>query len=317
MLTGDLNAKDCDELAGIARALVRLLSTPTHPLLWSVLDVPTGPTSITSERSDRIDYVLYQSASLCLTGVTTLPHVAAPIPDGSQPSDHLPISAKLSLKPVWAQVEEDARQWLACVSGTASVRPLSGDALRAAFSYFDKDGSGEVSPVQLEAGLQALGYPGLDASHVRDALRRAGCSELGHVKPVLDHAGGVTWDGRDGWNMNLDQFVHVYAELLQRSDSSTKRQLEKAFHAFDLEGDGVIHRRELRRVLERMATAPIDEVRMGQLLAELDPNGTNSISLDDFSSWMGRTYRSYLVHPSLGPDRLPQPTPSEVYSPEE
>ena len=117
--------------------------------------------------------------------------------------------------------------------------------------------------------------------------------------------------------MNLDQFVHVYAELLQRSDSSTKRQLEKAFHAFDLEGDGVIHRRELRRVLERMATAPIDEARMGQLLAELDPNGTNSISLDDFSSWMGRTYRSYLVHPARGPDRLPQPTPSEVYSPEE
>ena len=31
VLTGDLNAKDCDELAGTARALVRLLSSPTHP----------------------------------------------------------------------------------------------------------------------------------------------------------------------------------------------------------------------------------------------------------------------------------------------
>ena len=58
VLTGDLNAKDCNELAGIARALVRLLSSPTHPLLWSVLDAPTSPTTVTNERSIRIDYLL-------------------------------------------------------------------------------------------------------------------------------------------------------------------------------------------------------------------------------------------------------------------
>ena len=46
-------------------------------------------------------------------------------------------------------MEEDARQWLACVSGTTTVRPLSGDALRAAFSYFDKDGSGQITLIQV------------------------------------------------------------------------------------------------------------------------------------------------------------------------
>ena len=79
VLTGDLNAKDCDELAGIARALVRLLSTPTrpppwppspppllqplleprcrptHPLLWSVLDAPTPATTVTEERTLRME----------------------------------------------------------------------------------------------------------------------------------------------------------------------------------------------------------------------------------------------------------------------
>ena len=40
VLTGDLNAKDCDELAGIARALVRLLSSPTHPCALTGLDLP-------------------------------------------------------------------------------------------------------------------------------------------------------------------------------------------------------------------------------------------------------------------------------------
>lgn len=68
VFTGDLNSKDCDELAGIARALVRLLSSPTHPLLWSVTDAPTPATTVTEERQLRIDYVLYQSDSLALTG---------------------------------------------------------------------------------------------------------------------------------------------------------------------------------------------------------------------------------------------------------
>ena len=50
------------------------------------------------------------------------------------------------------------------------MRPLSGDALREAFSYFDKDGGGRVSLIQLEAGLQTLGFPGLDAAQVCRAL---------------------------------------------------------------------------------------------------------------------------------------------------
>ena len=114
---------------------------------------------ITEERHLRIDYVLYQSASLSLTGVGHVPKLTMPIPDARHPSDHLPVSARLLIKPHWAQVEEDARQWLAAVSGTTSVRPLSGDALRLAFTYFDKDATGQVSLVQLEAGMQVRFRP--------------------------------------------------------------------------------------------------------------------------------------------------------------
>ena len=63
--------------------------------------------------------------------------------------------------------QADARRWLATVSGSTTVRPLSGDSLRAAFAYFDKDGSGLISLLQLEAGLQQLGFPGLDSVQAR------------------------------------------------------------------------------------------------------------------------------------------------------
>ena len=89
VLTGDLNAKDCDVLSGIARSMTLLLSTPTHPLLWSLLDTPTGATSVTDARECRIDYLLYQSSSLKLLEVDQLPKLTEPIPDehGVHPSD--------------------------------------------------------------------------------------------------------------------------------------------------------------------------------------------------------------------------------------
>lgn len=267
VLTGDMNAKDCDELAGVARALVRLLSSPTHPLLWSVMDAPTPPTTITEERHLRIDYLLYQSSALTLTGVGHVPRLSpdAPIPDEAHPSDHLPVSARLVLKSHWAQVEDDARQWLACISGTTTVRPLSGDRLRLAFTYFDKDASGDVTAVQLEAGMQTLGFPGLDSNFVRQALREAGC--LTDADAPLSRGDAVRSRqlGEDDWAMDLGQFVAVYTYGVQRSSSAMARQLEKAFSTFDLAGSGVLTPWELRDALGRMASAPLDERRLEEV----------------------------------------------------
>ena len=52
------------------------------------------------------------------------------------------------------------------------------------------------------------------------------------------------------------------------------------------------------------ATAPIDEDRISDLLAELDPKRTGTITLKEFSRWMAQTYASYLERPSLAPDSI-------------
>ena len=316
VLTGDLNAKDCDELAGIARALVRLLSSPTHPLLWSVMDAPTPPTTVTEERHLRIDYVLYQSSALTLTGVGNVPKLTSPIPNIDHPSDHLPVSARLVLKSHWAQVEEDARQWLAAVSGTTSVRPLSGDALRLAFTYFDRDASGLVNLMHLEAGMQTLGFPGLDSNFVREALREAGCEtsagEAGSLHPDTAVISRRSVDD-NSWAMDIDQFVTLYTHTVQRKSSAMGRQLEKAFAAFDPSDSGVLLQSELKSALSKMASAPLDEERLDEVLKELggsdddmgDGNGGNApITIKSFSRWMMSTYASYLRDPSLVQDTM-------------
>ena len=65
---------------------------------------------------------MWQSAALSLVGVGKLARLGAPIPDETHPSDHLPISARFVVRPAWERVEQDARQWCACISGTTTVR---------------------------------------------------------------------------------------------------------------------------------------------------------------------------------------------------
>ena len=345
VLTGDLNAKDCDELAGIARALVRLLKSPTHPLLWSVMDAPTSATTVTESRHLRIDYILFQSAAIALTGIGRMPRLSAPIPDADHASDHLPVSARLVLRTHWEQVEGDARQWLACISGTTTVRPLSGDALRLAFDFFDKDGSGLVSQVELEAGMTTLGYPGLDTSAIHAALIRAQChprtesDELYDVPTVRAPAAGsgfgsggsgfgsggssggsgssgssdsrrggdssdcgigsapasidgapaevtATWEvsfwaeaEERSWAIDHEAFVQVYTDSVQRRSSTMARQLEKAFRAFDVWDTGVLSQNELRDALRRMASAPLDEDALDEVLLELGAAYQEGLSL--------------------------------------
>ena len=119
-----------------------------------------------------------------------------------------------------------------------------------------QDGSGYVSLVQLEAGLQTLGFPGLSSAQIRQALIEAGCDcsapsakdemyqrlpltaqwDLNYVEAgtravrtwgALAAPGEV--DEERPWVMNLEQFVQVYMHSVQRC-SSTKTQLQWPWH---------------------------------------------------------------------------------------
>lgn len=284
VLTGDLNAKDCDVLSGIARSMTLLLSTPAHPLLWSVLDAPTRATSVTDARACRIDYLLFQSAALRLLRVDQLPKLDQSIPDqqGIHPSDHLPVGASFGLKFGFDQLVDDARQWAACVAGSSVARPLSVEALRAAYSYFDKDGSGCVSMLELELGLQALGpqlVGGLD-SRLRKIL---GLAPAGKRRSEEGEA--------DEGTMSLERFVRLYSKGAARlTASGMARQLAMAFEAFDTDGDGSVTPEELREGLQAAATAPLDEARVAVLTRELDEDRDGLISRDEFVSWMINAY---------------------------
>ena len=180
VLTGDLNAKDCDVLSGIARSLSLLLSSPAHPVLWSVLDVPTPATTFTEARAVRIDYLLYQSALLDLESVDALPTLKAPIPNACHPSDHLPIGATFRLRPRSLGAPSPTG---AVATATVSSEPtlLFARVLEKAFEAFDRDGDGAITPEELREGLEAAAAAPLEEGKLERLLRHLDANGDGRI----------------------------------------------------------------------------------------------------------------------------------------
>ena len=299
ILTGDLNAQDCDELAGIERALVILAAAPAHPMLWSVADAPTPPTTKTDARCMRIDYMLYQSAKLQLLQVADMPRLAekeAPIPDGVHPSDHLPVLARFEMLPRTAQQESAARQWLNAIQSHSTQRPLSDTELRMAFNFFDKDGTGVVRQVELDAGMHILNVPDI-SGHVVHAL--ADLTALIDGSPAV-HTDGITIAGPESaFSMTFGQFALLYVSKMTADASHVARQLEMAFQFFDVNNDGTLTHAELTNALDRIAPAPIKPERIAKLAEELDANGDGHVSLDEFIRWCTARYAKVAHDPTL------------------
>lgn len=112
--------------------------------------------------------------------------------------------------------------------------------------------------------------------------------------------------------MDLDQFIHVYTDCVQRVSSTSARQLEMAFAAFDEDGNGWLTTDELRDALHRMASAPINEERLNVVLHEL-ASSNGKITITTFSQWMMNTYKGYLQDPSRVQDSVTK-WPDFVYN---
>ena len=165
-----------------------------------------------------------------------------------------------------------------------------------------------------------LGFPGLDTQFVLGALHEAGCDphpgEYG-IKDT-DHVPRFT-----RWAMDLDQFIQLYSHCIERGSrdgrsSAMARQLEKAFATFDTDNSGVLARADMRSILLRMASAPLDEQRLDEVLDELSGNADEMadgmITIASFSRWMMSTYMSFLKDPSLVHDSMERWQDFAVYN---
>ena len=257
-MAGDLNTTNARQLANVCRAVFALTNEPGHPFLFDHFAPRTTPTSVTSIRKCRIDFMLLQTSHFEVVDALRLPqlHTSAPIPSAQYPSDHLPIVFTVCLRPRLGVLYTYARAWALALSTSAERHvPLALEQLERAFEFFDVDGVGLVSEDDLVEGLRDLELDAAQASeaseHDRNVIltrlrRDLGAQVVTALRDELCGDAAGAWSA--GSRVTLMQFREAYLARFSRAKAAYRAEMLEAFAFFDVDGSTTLTHDELHEI---------------------------------------------------------------------
>lgn len=137
--------------------------------------------------------------------------------------------------------------------------------LKQVFNLIDSNGDGKISPLELKQVLQSLGYDKSIAAREAEGM----------VKEMDS-------DG-DGF-IDLEEFMKVVAK-----DGDYKKlneELMQAFLVFDIDKNGFISAKELRRVLVGLGHGSCSVEDCRAMIKAFDKNGDGLVDFNEFQDMM-------------------------------
>lgn len=132
---------------------------------------------------------------------------------------------------------------------------------REAFSLFDKDGDGHVTPGELTIVLQTLGQ-----------------------KPTAEEVNAMIQEVDDDNNgaIEFEEFVQLMTKNMKGNDDADA--LMEAFKILDADGSGSIDHHELKEILRSFSKLgeDIPDEEIDHMIREADVDGDGSISYEEF-----------------------------------
>lgn len=266
-----------------------------HPFLFTSRAATSPmPTSITSCRSMRIDYILLQpsllevQASLVEMGqadnkregdecpMFLLDSPDDHIPNERHPSDHIPIAFRVLFKDrIHSAAEGCAASWVEAVTSTSNhdkndnetLSPkdvLSLEELEAAFSYFDENGNGIFDTAELSSGLRRLGVGTGTAEALERVLRE-----------------DASWQQEP---LTPDEFRSLYVKIWLRQQSCFRDRVRSVRNMFHLSVDSKNFSSSGRHTTGEHG----DE----WLFCEMDVNNDGIVTVEDVIDHLAKVERS-------------------------
>lgn len=283
VLAGDLNETNLWHLGTLARIKCGVADKRCHPfIITSRAAASPMPTSITSCRSMRIDYILLQPSLLEVCESVfemgqdgdgregeecrILADPADHIPNERHPSDHVPVAFRLIFKDYQSAAEGCAASWLDTVekwvepARRTNGSPSPGAVLRLeelkiAFSYFDENGDGVCNLEELSSGIDRL---------------RVGSADT--IRTVLLE--GFSRDER--LTLTLDGFRSIYVRIWLRQQSNFLDRVRSVRTMFDLNVDS------------SNFSSGLDDC----LFTEMDGDGDGVVNVGDVIDHLARVEKS-------------------------
>jgi calmodulin len=133
---------------------------------------------------------------------------------------------------------------------------------KEAFSLFDKDGDGNITPIELGNMMRALGYD-----------------------PTMPELEAIVSDANTSGSGAIDfpEFLMFMGKMQKKLNPDDI--FMNAFQAFDTNGNGFITGRELMSVLARVGEK-VTEAEVNEMMKRVDKNGEGKLNYEDFLDLM-------------------------------
>ncbi|XP_072955941.1 probable calcium-binding protein CML25 [Typha angustifolia] len=139
--------------------------------------------------------------------------------------------------------------------------------LKLVFDLIDSNGDGKISPVELSEVLLCLGHKSSTLAQEVEVMIRE-----------VDSNG-------DGF-IDLDEFMQVVGGQSERELLGNHEDLIEAFQVFDLDRNGFISAKELRRVLVGLGHGKCSLRECRLMIRGVDKNGDGMVDFEEFKSMM-------------------------------
>lgn len=181
-------------------------------------------------------------------------------------------------------------------------------ALRKAFKYFDRDGSGSIDPDEFYAamdffGLQFTADQVLGLFGTYDDDRSGSLEYYEFVEKLLDEGMGRAQNEMKHYLSALATPSANVGMSLHQARRASMSSVQKMFGKFDANNSGQIDVRELRFFLEKLGMLASTDV-VTKVMEQLDVDNNEEISWEEFWAWW---QKNHSCSPSPSPERDASP----------
>jgi len=136
------------------------------------------------------------------------------------------------------------------------------DEFKEAFSLFDKDADGSITSSELGTVMRALGQNPTEAE-------------------LQDMVNEVDSDGNG--SIDFPEFLSMMSRKMKEADS--EEEIKEAFRVFDVNNNGFITAKELRKVMTNLGEKLTDD-EVEEMIKEADKDGDGRVNYEEFAAMM-------------------------------
>jgi len=164
--------------------------------------------------------------------------------------------------------------------------------VRRAFTYFDKNHDGKVDVKEFKSVMRQLGYKQFDKKFIQRMFAEAdrnknGVLELDEFVEFLESKFSMASidninEEYDGGNKNRTMTIST---IQQHYDNNNKIQfdIETLFNCYDLDKNGYIEPKELRKVMEKLLGEKLSKQDIDEMMKLGDTNGDGLLDKNEFA----------------------------------